>query len=354
VSKLKIEWICRNCGFRSDFWSRYYWRCPICGSPLEIEYKKSFEPESGRGMIRYSSMLPMKPEKNIGEGDTPLIIENIDGRKILFKLEYLNPGGSFKDRGSSLAVYYAYKTGYKTVVEDTSGNTGISVSLYSRIYGLKTKIFMPKTAPEGKKRLVKKLGAEVVETEDRARASEEVLKYVSESFYVAHTWNYLYVLGASTISYEVYEEYGPPDLVITPIGSGGLFLGLVKGFEELYKLGRISRMPRFIGVQGYNVQPVYEALKGYKEAGEDSSLADGIMVRNPPRLQEIIEKIRLYNGEVILVGNSEIEKALERLLDLGFIIEPTSATVYAAYEKIKNKIDEKTILMPLTGSGLKI
>jgi len=349
---LTPRWICRYCGFTDGLWSRYYWRCPYCGKPLDIEYRFEYVKGSGRGLQRFSKMLPFTPEKTRGEGSTPLITESFNGNTVLFKLEYLNPSGSFKDRGSALAVYYGYKMGFKEIVEDTSGNTGISVTLYSRLYGLKPLIVMPKTSPRGKRELVKALGGVVVEASDRSEASRIVLNLVENKYYVAHTWNYMYIIGASTIVYEVYEEYGVPDIVIAPIGSGGLILGLYHGFEKLMEAGLIDRIPVFIGVQGCSVQPVYRELYGFYECGV-SNLADGIMVENPPRLESIVSYIKRYNGRVMLVDNKDVVEAMRELYDYGFIVEPTSATVWAVYKRIKDEVKNKTILLPLTGSGLK-
>lgn len=344
------KWSC-VCGFSEDLWSNYYWRCPRCGKPLNIAFEKTFEPR-GRGLSRYSSMLPFKPVKTMGEGSTPTLQYEDGVNKVLFKLEYLNPSGSFKDRGSALSISYAFSMGYRTVVEDTSGNTGISVSMYSALYGLKARIFMPKTAPRGKKILVRALGADVVETENREEAMYAVLKQIGSSFYVAHTWSFLYVLGASTISYEVYEECGTPDLVIAPIGSGGLFLGLNYGFKNLFDLGLAKETPRFIAVQGCSVQPVYERIYGYSRCGE-SLLADGVMVTKPPRLEEMVETITKGGHEIHLANDGEIMEALHELLQLGFIVEPTTAILWAAYRRIKERYRGKTVLIPLTGSGLK-
>ncbi|MEM0380617.1 MAG: pyridoxal-phosphate dependent enzyme [Desulfurococcaceae archaeon] len=344
-------WKCIYCGFNESIWSNYYWKCPRCGKPLVINYSKVYEPK-GRGIFRYSKTLPFTPEKTRGEGSTPLVVEKQGFNTLLFKLEYLNPTGSFKDRGSALAIYYGYRMNYKRVVEDTSGNTGISVTLYSKLYGLKPVIYMPRTAPLGKKRLISKLGGEIVETIDRSEASIKVLENTFQSYYVAHTWNYLYVIGASTIAYEVFDEYGVPDYVIVPVGSGGLILGLISGFEYLFETGLADRMPRFIAVQGYSVQPVFSSIKGYSIEGEDSDLADGIMVPNPPRLIEIVDYLKKYGEEVVLICNNEIARAVNELHDMGFIVEPTSASAWAGYLKIRDRL-KGSVLIPLTGSGLK-
>jgi len=197
------------------------------------------------------------------------------------------------------------------------------------------------------------LGGVVVEALNRGEAAKRVLEYIDSRYYVAHTWSFFYVLGSSTIAYEVFEEYNVPDYIIAPIGSGGLLLGLLKGFEYLSELGIADHVPIPIGVQGYSVQPVYRTLYSREEAGEDSSLADGIMVPNPPRLAEIAESIKRAGGRVVLVNNAEIARALRELYSMGFIVEPTSASAYAAYLKVRDGLDQGTVLIPLTGSGLK-
>lgn len=352
-----MEWVCTSCGFTRGLFEEYYWKCPRCGKPLSIRYSVRGEILSSRNTWeRYRGFIPFMPEKTRGEGLTPIVAEKYSPHTLLFKLEYMNPGGSFKDRGSALAVYYGYKMGFKKTVVDTSGNTGISVALYSKLYGLESMIIMPRTAPLGKKKAVSRIGGKVVEAEDRLAASSIVEKYISDGdvYYVAHLWNPLYIIGHATMVYEVYEEYGVPDYVFAPVGSGGLILALAYGFEKLLEQGLTKKLPRLIGVQGYSCQPVYEVLHGKRIEGEDSSLADGIMVYNPPRVNEIAEKIDRSHGEIVLVGNSEIQSALEELWQNGFLVEPTSATVYAAYKKIKNEIPgDATILLVLTGSGLK-
>ncbi len=352
-----FSWFCPKCGFREEFGKSYYYKCPKCGSPLTISTNKRYELSKGKGLYKFKSVLPVLPHKYIGEGGTPLVEVVEEGVNVWFKLEYTNPSGSFKDRGTSLSLAYAKRLGYTTVVDDSSGNTAISISLYSRVLGLKPVLFVPKTAPEGKKRALKFLGATLYESESRGAASVDVVKYVErnpDAYYVAHTWSYFYVMGAATISFEVFEEAGVPDYVIAPIGSGGLLLGLAHGFRTLLEQGLTTKMPRVIGVQGYSVQPVSVALKGVETPGEDSSLADGIMVPNPPRLGEIVEAIKETGGDVYLVGNSEIREAWSRLIDQGFLVEPTSAAAYAVLHKLKTRLQGKTVLVPLTGSGLKL
>ncbi|MCX8199358.1 MAG: pyridoxal-phosphate dependent enzyme [Sulfolobales archaeon] len=352
---IKRSWVCRRCGFKEDL-NSYYYRCPKCYFPIDLEYDIEWKP-SGWGIYRYKSMLPYTPLISLGEGFTPLVVRELRGVKIWFKLEYLNPSGSFKDRGSVMALSLARSLNYERVIEDSSGNTGVSVALYAQALGLKAEIIVPAAAPLCKKNLIKLFKAAIIEVGDRGRASEEALKRseVSKAFYVAHAWSPTYLEANKTIAYEAFEQGFRGDAIITPIGSGGLLLGLYKGFSELVELGFIKDLPTIIGVQGVSIRPVYEAIHGVVEIKGDSSIADGIMVPNPPRLNEIASAITKTGGEVVLVNNNEIVQALRELINLGFLIEPTSAAALAALNKVINEgVRIREALIPLTGSGLKM
>lgn len=354
---MMFTWKCPKCGFEDDS-SKYYWRCPRCGSPLNIEFERKWRPR-GTGLRRYSSMLPTRITRSLGEGLTPVVKRRVMGVNIWFKLEYLNPTGSFKDRGALVSLAYARSLGYKVAVEDTSGNTGIAVAAYSRLYRLKPVVYMPSYAPRGKKLLIRSLGGAVIETPDRGAAADAVIREASNPsiFYVAHTWSPLFIEGVSTIAYEAYESGFREGTIVALIGSGTLILGLYHGFAQLAAAGvRGSFSISYLGVQGYSCQPVYEAIHGRRAPGGDSSLADGIMVPSPPRLMEIASVIRKM-GRLILVDNTDIKIALKRLYKMGFIVEPTSAAAFAALTKaIDDRVIDKgeNVLLILTGSGLKV
>ncbi len=358
----RAEWFCPRCGWRAPLGSGYYWRCPRCGAPLSLSYPRRWEPRRGVwGLARYQSMLPLEPSVSLGEGWTPLVARRVNSVVVGFKLEYLNPTGSFKDRGTSLAVSYAARMGYRVVVEDTSGNTGVSVAAYSTAAGLRSRIYMPSYAPSGKKHLVRLYGGEIVETPTRGDAARAVLREAGGEgvFYVAHTWSPFYIEGAKTIAFEAYEQHGGGfDAVVAPVGSGGLLLGLYRGFRELVGQGLLERVPRIVAVQGYSNPPIYRAFYGREpDRAGDSRLADGILVPNPPRLAEIVEALRATGGCVVLVDNSDILSALRRLTGMGFLVEPTSAAGFAGLLKaVEQGCIERgeTVLLPLTGSGLKM
>ena len=353
------RWYCPKCGFVYSL-NRYFWKCPKCGNPLDLVYRPRWEPIEGRrGMVRYLSALPPVGElTTLGEGGTPTVVRRVDGIDVWFKLEYLNPTGSFKDRGASLAISLAAKLGFRRIVEDTSGNTGIAVTAYSRIKGLDVTIVMPKTAPPGKKILCKLLGANILETKTRGEAAERVLKLINgKTYYVAHTWSPFFVEAAKTVAYEAFESGFRGNVVVVPVGSGGLMLGIYRGFKDLINWGLLNELPKIIAVQGTSVAPLYEEIYGSLPSDlQPSDLADGIMVPDPPRLRELKEAVLESKGDVVLVNNDDIVGALKELLHAGFIVEPTSVAPYAALMKaieagLISKGDE--VLIPLTGSGLK-
>lgn len=326
--------------------------CPICGSPLDLRYDPVYRLGS-KGLERYYGLLPFVPLKYIGEGNTKHVAERIGDVEVVFKLEYQNPSGSFKDRGSALALSYAYSMGFREAVEDSSGNAGISVALYSRIYRIKSTIVVPSTSSAAKKNLIKMIGANLLEMPTRKAAEEYAISLSSRAFYVAHTRSPFYIYGYATISYEVFEEYGHPDVFIVPAGSGGLLLGIIRGFEILKKLGLLQKIPTPIAVQGYSNQPIFRSVKGFEIQGRSSLLAEGIMVPQPPRLDEVSNAIKTYRGDVVLVSDEDIVAALEDLISMGFIVEPTSAVAYAAFKKIAHNLKGGRVLIVLTGSGLK-
>ncbi len=335
----------------------YYWKCPVCSSPIDLEYPVNWLPR-GYGVARYNSLLPVYVEPVYGEGETPLVSREYNGLKVFFKLEYLNPSGSFKDRGTVVALTYAKRLGYTCVVEDTSGNTGISIALYAKALGLHPIIVVPEYIPVGKKKLLELYGAEIVYASDRSKAALKALEVLSQNpkrFYAAHTWSPFYIEGYKTIAYELYEQGFRRGMVVAPIGSGGLYLGLYRGFRDLYNLGLIEEIPFLLGVQGASVQPVYKMIYNRVVKGE-SYLADGLMVENPPRLEEIASIVKEY-GDVVVVDNDEIVDSLKWLVRNGFIVEPTSAAILAGLKKYvsmkKIRISGEVCVL-LTGSGLKM
>ncbi|ABW01903.1 threonine synthase [Caldivirga maquilingensis] len=336
----EVTYKCPKCGFTTEA-NTWLIKCPRCGSPLNVNYDLRRPRELSRSEL--TRILPVKEPLSLGEGLTPLVRRG----DYYFKLEYLNPTGSFKDRGWSLALSVLRND--VTVVEDSSGNAGLSLAAYSAVKGVRARIYVPKTAPEAKKRLMRLLGANVVEAATRADASSLAMSF-TEGVYVGHSWNPFFIHGVKLIAYELALELGNIDNVVAPLGNGTLTLGLYLGFKEAEELKLIKDTPRIIAVEASGYEWAYSMLHN-TPMGVKATLPDGIIVPQPPRLTQIIDAIRDTGGDVVVVNDQGVIEGLREGIRLGFIIEPTSAVVFKALKEVN--LSGTTVVI-LTGSGLKL
>jgi threonine synthase len=330
---------------------------------LDVEYTSKFPLESiknrNKTLWRYREAIPILYDKNIisfNEGFTPIIEEKMQNKTVHFKLEYLFPSGSYKDRGATVMISKAKEQGVKRLVEDSSGNAGSAVAAYCARAKIKCEIFVPAYASQGKINQIKLYGATLhTISGTREDTADAAMKAAETKFYGSHVWNPYFLQGTKTFAFETIEqfEWNIPDTIIMPIGHGGLLLGTFMGLEELFNAGLIDEFPRLIGVQTESCAPLAEAyrngLNDYVDIIKKDTIAEGVMVKKPLRAPQILDAVRRTDGEIITVSESEIKNALKCILKKGYYIEPTSATAVAA---IKEKANGTT-LIPLTGHGLK-
>jgi threonine synthase len=297
----------------------------------------------------------------LGEGWTPLVkfSDNIH-----FKLESLNPTGSFKDRGSTELISAIHKLvtevkGY--ISEDSSGNAGASIAAYAAKAGLKAKIYVPENVAGPKFNQIQFYGAEVVKIAgSRSKVAEEAQKPAKGKFYVGHILHPLFRDGIKSLAYEIAEQFDwhVPECVYIPVSAGTLLLGILSGFKHLVESGIIKSMPRIVACQTRQVSPFYHSLKGLRYIPPEiiTSIADALVSVNPPLLDVMVNDLKEAKGDAVIVEENEILEAFEELARKGFFVEPSSAVAYAAYKKqLKNEQisrDEKTVII-LTGTGLK-
>jgi len=317
---------CKLCGHRLGP-LEYAHRCPRCGGLLELEG-------------------PFEGPRILGEGGTPIVERRYHGIRAAFKLEYLNPTGSFKDRGAALSVYHAKLLGYSCVVEDSSGNAGLAVAAYASALGLRARIHTYQGAGRGKKLLIKSLGAELVEWPTRGDAARAAEREAGECYYVAHSWSPVFLEGTASIAEELYH-YRDWDFIV-PASSGTLLLGLWRGAL------RRGWKPRIIVVQASEAA----SLEGRvpllaRVGGPTSRLADALVLKDPPRRSEMAEAVNSSGGGLVIVGDDAIRDALRDLLSMGFLVEPTSAAAWAAFKALAGRGLARDSVVVLTGSGLK-
>ena len=313
--KKGVRYVCHKCGFTTSAMT-WMWKCPHCGHPLNLEFDvEKPRAATGRELMK---VLPVKKTINLGEGYTPLIRRG----EYELKMEGLNPTGSFKDRGWSIAASIIDAM----LVEDSSGNAGVSLSAYSRGAGVRARIYVPHNASPSKKALMRFFGSEVVETADRSEAAVAALND-RDGVYVGHSWNPFFLEGTKLIAYELLYQAKTLESIVMPLGNGTLLLGLYRGFQEMIKEGLIKDIPRFIAVEAQGFCSAFSELTGQRCTGK-ATLPEGIMVGRPPRLDQIIDAVKESGGEVRLAGDNDVIAGLRIAASLGLIVEPTSAVVF--------------------------
>src|SRR5690349_17427148 len=318
-----------------------------------------------RSLWRYRAALPVDIARPItlGEGCTPLVQQEWGDLRPFFKLEWFNPTGSFKDRGSAVMLSYLRQIGVEAVLEDSSGNGGSSVAGIGAAGGMRVKILVPAATSPAKIAQVRAYGAEVQLVEGPREESEaEAIRQSSQIFYASHNWQPLFLEGTKSLAYEIWEDFGfkVPDNNIIPVGAGSSLLGCAFGFRELLKAGAIAKLPRLFVAQPLNCSPIDASFS----AGVDTpvprevhkTIAEGTAIKYPMRLREIIAALRESGGGTIALTEDEIVAALRRLAHQGLFAEPTSASGAAALDKLAAdgaiKPNENTVVI-LTGTGLK-
>ena len=302
---------------------------------------------------------------NLGQGNTPIIklntLSNELNLNIYAKLEYMNPTGSFKDRGSAMMISALKEFGINQIVEDSSGNAGASISAYSAYSKMKSHIFVPENAPKNKVAQIELYGSKVYKISGpRDNATKAAIKYSNEQSipYSSHNLSPFFIEGTKTFGYEVIEFFkkNQPDHILFPVGNGSLIIGSYNAYKE--NNDKIP-MPKHHAVQTENISPIVFENKNLEWKPEDwiPTIANGIAILDPPRKKQSSKIIDNTNGSAVTVTEQEILNWQIKLAkDEGIFAEITASATFASLEKLKqNNIikNNDKILLPITGFGLK-
>jgi threonine synthase len=357
---------CTNCGREYPSTGSPY-RCVKCGGIFDFVDSLNFDPKKIEydqpGIWKYRHTFFSDPELKaffLGEGDTPLLWSEAFGHPVAFKCEYLNPTGSFKDRGSSLITSFLHSRNINECIEDSSGNAGASMAAYSAAAGIKINIYAPEGSSKIKQKQIEAYGAEVFNIKGSRSTVEDITKQMAEegSTYASHTYLPFNLPGYATVAYEVYEQLGDrsPGTVMVPVGQGGLLLGLYRGFEALLKAGLIKKIPELVGVQARKCAPLWSifngGLDGFHLATDGPTQAEGIRVWHPIRGDSVLSAVGSSKGKFIAVDEEDITIGVNEFAQRGFHIEPTSAVLWSALGQCIDDCTDPVVLI-LTGSGLK-
>ena len=371
---MAFELVCTACGARYDN-SRYRVSCETCDALLDVEYdapagEGAWGEPGASGLARYARMLPIKSVSNLvtlGEGDTPLLrLERLGGMlgvDLYAKLEYLNPTGSFKDRGNAVQVTVLRETGVDTVVDSTTGNAGHSTAAYCARAGIRYIGFSEKGARDSKLQAAAYHGTElhpVGGSKDDRREAAQKFSQDTGVVFMDYGRNAYFIEGEKTLSYEIAEQMDPlPDHVVASSGNGSILLGMWRGFQDLRESGRVQNVPRFHAAQSEAFQPMVAAYFGRDWAPQPgaTSVAIGVTIAEPPRLDTVVRICRESGGLAVAVPDEEILAWQERLASQeGILVEATSALAFGAVKSLVSQgtiAEGERVLVPLTGFGMK-
>ncbi|MDA8286495.1 MAG: pyridoxal-phosphate dependent enzyme [Actinomycetota bacterium] len=346
------EW-CRACGQAYPV-PATVWRCE-CGGLLDLRGPVAADPVAAGApwsMWRYAPTLPplaAAPAVTMGEGLTPLVAA---GDGCWWKLDFVNPTLSFKDRGAAVVMAAAAGTGVRRVVADSSGNAGTAVAAYAARAGMAAEVWVPGGTSAKKIAAMEAHGATVrVAAGDREAAAEAARARADEPgwFYASHVYQPLFVAGVKTVAFELWEQLGrrAPEVVVVPAGNGTLVLGATAGFAELAAAGRITAVPRVVAVQAAACAP----LAGLDPTGP--TVAEGIAIARSPRQAEIVAALDRCGGRVVTVEDRAILEARADLARRGVWVEPTAAAAWAAYRQRLGGSRSPATVVVLCGAGLK-
>ncbi len=353
---------CTACGSRYPKDSNPF-KCDCGGVYDFIEFPSYQSNEvSALGVWKFRNSFGLEQKTHcvsLGEGNTPLLCVKFGNSNILLKMESQNPTGSYKDRGSTVLVGHLKGRGVVYAIEDSSGNAGASFAAYCARGGIRARVYVPASASGPKRSQIEAFGAELIRIPGaRSEAAKAVLaEAMKGSVYASHAYMPFGLPGIATISYEIINQMGiEPEVVIAPVGHGGLLYGMMRGFETLVTSGIINRQPHYIGVQAATCAPLCNAFEKNLAAIQDciagETIAEGVKVISPSRGEAILTRLKNGKGQMVSIREKDIISAHKDLASKGVYCEPTSALVWAAVKKIDLSKYSSTVAV-ITGSGYK-
>ncbi len=317
------------------------------------------------GLIEaYRSWLPVTaatPVITLREGATPLIpapsLDGLIGRGVRVHLKYdgLNPTGSFKDRGMTMAISKAREEGSEAVICASTGNTSAAAAAYARRGGMRAFVLIPDGyVAQGKLAQALLYGAEVLAVKGNFDRALAIVREVAESYPVTlvNSLNPYRLQGQKTAAFEVVDALGEaPDWLCIPVGNAGNISAYWMGFKEYREAGLSQKLPRMMGFQAAGAAPL---VLGHTVEQPDT-IATAIRIGNPVNKDNALRAQQESKGGFMAVTDAEILEAYKLLgSGEGVFCEPASAASVAGLLKRKEEVPSgSTVVCVLTGNGLK-
>lgn len=323
-------------------------------------------PSSGGVIERYREFLPVNastPVISLGEGNTPLIFsprlsERAGNRsRIFIKYEGLNPTGSFKDRGMTVAVSKAAERNARTLICASTGNTSASAAAYAARGGMRCAVVLPAgKIASGKLLQAFACGARVVAIDGNFDDALALVRQLGKhaEFAIVNSINPDRIAGQKTAAFEIIDVLGEaPDYHLLPVGNAGNITAYWSGYSEYRGAGRAARLPRMIGFQAAGAAPIFHN----HVVEEPETIASAIRIGDPASWSGARCAVEQSNGAIDIVSDEEILSAQRWLaVNEGIFIEPASAAPIAGLFKwcdAARFAAQSTIVCTVTGHGLK-
>lgn len=288
----------------------------------------------------YISHTPVMTSQSINE---------LAGCQIYFKCENFQKVGAFKSRGAmNAALSLTPEQRTKGLATHSSGNHAQALARAAKILGTKSYIVMPRTAPEIKKRGVRSFGGEIFECEPNLKARESTLAEVISKTGATeiHPFNnYEVIAGQATAAKELFEEVKQLDVIMAPVGGGGLLSGTALAAKYF------SPSTQVIAGEPAGSDDAYRSMKSGKiEEAQSQTIADGLLTTLGDKTFPII---RDNVKEIITVSDDEIIQAMRLIWErMKIIIEPSCSVPFAAVLKEKEKFKGKRVGIILSGGNV--
>ena len=352
--------------------------CPDCSEPLFIDpaglvRTPAIREERTHPLEAFADFLPLEsfdPRLSLGEGRTPLVRLDAAGRRlgltdVFAKAEAQNPTGSFKDRGTAVAIQKAVALGFRKVGTVSTGNMAASTAAYGARAGLETFVLLKEGTSQTSLRVAGIFGPRLVTVRgDYGRLFYESLRIGRElGVYFMNSIDPFRVEGYKVTGFEVFAGLGRrlPSHVFVPLSSGGHLIGLMRAYEDLERAGLAPGYPTFVGVQAEGCAPLAAAFEAgrptYERLKEARTAAHAISNPAPPGGNAVLKMIRDRRGLIVAVSDEEMFAAQRELAaEEGVFCQPESAVTLAALAKLRaggrlHGAGAKVLV--LTGSGLK-
>ena len=317
-----------------------------------------------RGLIhRWREHLPVTvdtPIVTLDEGDTPLVYsERLSAEvsaEVWLKYEGLNPTGSFKDRGMTLAISKALEAKSRAVVCASTGNTSASAAAYAARAGMVCAVLIPEgNVALGKLAQALVHGARVLEIEGNFDAALELTKEMAarHSVTIVNSINPFRIEGQKTAAFEVVEALGrAPDIHVMPVGNAGNITAYWRGYNESLVEKWIDSLPKMHGFQAEGANPI---VRG-EPVADPRTIATAIRIGNPASWRGATDAATVSQGAIRSVRDKEILEAYRSLAQEGIFVELASAASVAGLRQMSERGAipvGSTVVCVLTGHGLK-